>query len=116
MTQTLTNWKHLTHELGKLFAERADRRDKEGTFVFEHYEELKVHKFFSAAIPEELGGGGMSHSEMCDVLRTLARYCGSTALAVDAPTLDCCGRMAIQTQRRGDTDASEGRSRSTGSG
>jgi len=38
MTQTLTNWKHLTHELGKLFAERADRRDKEGTFVFEHYE------------------------------------------------------------------------------
>ena len=82
LTQTRTNWKQLTHELGKLFEARADRHDKDGTFVFEHYEELKVHKYFSAAIPEELGGGGVSHSEMCDILRIMAHYCGSTALAL----------------------------------
>ena len=82
MTQTRTNWKQLTHELGKLFAARADRHDKDGSFVFEHYEELKVHKYFSAAVPEEFGGGGVSHAEMCDMLRILAHYCGSTALAL----------------------------------
>jgi alkylation response protein AidB-like acyl-CoA dehydrogenase len=81
MTQTLTNWKQLTHDLGKLFAARADHHDKYGTFVFQHYEELKVHKYFSAAVPEELGGGGVSHSEMCNILRIMAQYCGSTALA-----------------------------------
>jgi alkylation response protein AidB-like acyl-CoA dehydrogenase len=81
MTSTLTDWKQLTHELGKTFAERADQYDKDGGFVFENYEDLKRHKYFSAAIPEELGGGGLTHSEMCNVIRIMAQYCGSTALA-----------------------------------
>ncbi|WP_276372779.1 acyl-CoA dehydrogenase family protein [Chryseolinea sp. H1M3-3] len=81
MTQTLTNWKELTHELGKSFEARAEQHDKDGKFVFQNYDELKKHKYFSAAIPEELGGGGASHSEMCDIIRIMAKYCGSTALA-----------------------------------
>ena len=81
MTATITNWKQLTHDLGKSFAARADQQDKDGTFVFENYEELKEHKYFSAAVPEELGGGGVSHSEMCTIIRIMAQYCGSTALA-----------------------------------
>jgi acyl-CoA dehydrogenase len=43
---------------------------------------LKEHKLLSAAVPSELGGGGATHSEICDVLRELAQYCGSTALAL----------------------------------
>jgi alkylation response protein AidB-like acyl-CoA dehydrogenase len=82
MTQTLTDWKKLTQELGKLFAVRADQHDKFGTFVFQHYEELKVHRYFSAMIPEDLGGSGVSHSEMCNIIRVLAQYCGSTALSL----------------------------------
>lgn len=82
MTQTQTDWKKLTRDLGKLFSARADQHDKFGTFVFQHYEELKLHRYFSAAVPEELGGGGVSHSEMCDILRILAHYCGSTALSL----------------------------------
>lgn len=78
---TLTDWKQLTHDLGKVFAQRASKNDKEGRFVFENYSELKALKYFSAAIPEELGGGGVSHSEMCDIIRVMAHYCGSTALA-----------------------------------
>lgn len=82
MTQTQTDWKKLTQDLGKLFAARADQHDKFGTFVFQHYEELKVHRYFSASVPEEFGGGGVSHSEMCDILRIMAHSCGSTALAL----------------------------------
>ena len=37
---------------------------------------------FSALVPEDLGGGGVPHGEMCDFLRDLAHYCGSTALAL----------------------------------
>lgn len=81
MTSTLTNWKQLTHDLGKSFATRADQYDKDGKFVFKNYEELKAHKYFSAAVPEEFGGGGMSHAEMCAMIKTMATYCGSTALA-----------------------------------
>jgi alkylation response protein AidB-like acyl-CoA dehydrogenase len=81
LTQLLTDWKQLTVDLGKIFETRADQHDKEATFVFQNYEALKEHKYFSAAIPEELGGGGVSHSEMCHIIKTLATYCGSTGLA-----------------------------------
>lgn len=80
IASTRTDWVQLTHELGKSFAARADQADREGSFVFENYEELKANKYFSAAIPAELGGGGLSHAEMCDVIRIIAQYCGSTAL------------------------------------
>lgn len=76
-----TDWVKLTHRLGKEFERRAAASDQNGTFVFENYEQLKEHRFFSAMIPEELGGGGLSHAGMCQIIRTLAHYCSSTALA-----------------------------------
>ncbi|MCO6491688.1 MAG: acyl-CoA/acyl-ACP dehydrogenase [Phaeodactylibacter sp.] len=75
------DWQAMMHELGKDFAGRAGHYDQTGTFVFENYGQLKTHRFFSAMIPEELGGGGISHAEMCDIIRIMAHYCGSTALA-----------------------------------
>lgn len=81
-TQTsAASWIERATNLGAEFETRATRHDKEGTFVSENYDQLKKDKFFSAAIPVELGGGGLSHAEMCDVIRTIGRYCGSTALA-----------------------------------
>ena len=77
-----TSWVELTQTLGKTFAENASRHDAEGTFVFENYKILKEHYFFSAMIPVEFGGGGISHAEMCDIIRILAHSCGSTALAL----------------------------------
>lgn len=79
-TTSFTDWTQL-HNLGKSFASKADQLDKYGTFVFENYEQLKKHRYFSAAVPEELGGGGVSHEEMCEMIRIMAHYCGSTALA-----------------------------------
>ncbi len=79
--QQTSNFIDIAHELGKTFASRAEQKDRDGQFVFENYQDLKEHQFFSAAIPLELGGGGLSHDEMCDVIKTFAHYCSSTALA-----------------------------------
>lgn len=80
-TATQTNWIQLTHTLGKEFQKRAEENDKNGLFVFENYKQLKKHKFFSAAIPSQLGGAGLTHKEMCQIIRAIGHYCGSTALA-----------------------------------
>jgi len=68
--------------LGPKFAERIRELDAADAFVTENYEELKKAKVFSAQVPEDLGGGGVSHSDMCAFIRRLAHYCSSTALAV----------------------------------
>jgi acyl-CoA dehydrogenase len=40
----------------------------------------------TAGLPAELGGGAVEHSELGEMLRVLARYCGSTALALSMHT------------------------------
>lgn len=78
---TDVNCVELTHTLGRDFEKRASDYDESGSFVFDNYKQLREHKYFSVAIPEELGGGGLSHAEMCDVIHIIAHYCSSTALA-----------------------------------
>jgi alkylation response protein AidB-like acyl-CoA dehydrogenase len=79
--QTTEKWLNQLHKLGPEFESRTAEHDSDESFVSENYAALKEHGFFAAAIPEELGGGGVSHSAMCDLLRTMAQYCSSTALA-----------------------------------
>lgn len=67
--------------LGPSFADRALAHDAAGTFVVQNYADLKQHHFFSAGVPTELGGGGLSYAELCQMLRELAHFCPSTALA-----------------------------------
>lgn len=76
-----TNWRALINEIGRDFANRAARYDQTGAFAIENYEQLKANRCFSAMIPKELGGGGLSHAEMCNIIRLIAHYCSSTALA-----------------------------------
>lgn len=76
-----TNWVSLTHTLGKTFAERAAHYDNSGEFVHENYKQLKAHDYFSILIPKEFGGAGLPYSEVCDIIRIMGQYCGSTALA-----------------------------------
>lgn len=80
------NLADLMHELGPEFAARAARYDSEDLFVAENYADLKKHGVMAAGLPAELGGGGAEHSELGEMLRVLARYCGSTALAVSMHT------------------------------
>lgn len=76
-----TGWAAKILSLGAEFEKAAEDNDLHDRFVAKNYESLKEQGFFAAIIPEKLGGGGVSHSEMCDLLRLLGRSCGSTALA-----------------------------------
>ena len=59
MTQTATGtWIELAHRLGKEFAAEAEAHDEADSFVVNNYARLKECRVFSAAIPEEFGGGG----------------------------------------------------------
>jgi alkylation response protein AidB-like acyl-CoA dehydrogenase len=78
-TQNLTD---ITKLLINKFADRAGTYDREGRFVEENYQDLRENRFFAALVPEEFGGSGVSHGEMCDVLRIIAQSCSSTALAL----------------------------------
>jgi alkylation response protein AidB-like acyl-CoA dehydrogenase len=76
----------LMRELGPEFAARAARCDSDDLFVADNYADLKKHGVLPAGLPAELGGGGAEHSELAEMLRVLARYCGSTALALSMHT------------------------------
>src|SRR5689334_14839962 len=80
------HWAELMHTLGPRFAERAHRCDENDTFVAENFAELKDRGVLAAGVPVELGGGGASFPELCQMLRTLAGYCGSTALTLSMHT------------------------------
>src|SRR5689334_6669500 len=76
----------LMHRLGPEFAARAGHSDNEDLFVAENYVALKNHGVLRAGLPVELGGGGAEHRELGEMLRVLARHCGSTALALSMHT------------------------------
>ena len=67
--------------LAPAFAARAAQFDENDEFVADNYAELKASGLVAAGVPHELGGLGMELDELCEMLRTLARSCPSTALA-----------------------------------
>ena len=72
--------------LGPTFAERAVQHDADDSFVLENYADLRGARIFAAGVPAELGGGGANHWELSMMLRELAHYCSSTALALSMHT------------------------------
>src|SRR5262249_45622214 len=84
--QSRDHWISIVRELGPAFAARAAAHDGDDSFVADNYKDLRARRLFSAGVPAELGGGGASQAELADVLRTLATYCSSTALALSMHT------------------------------
>jgi acyl-CoA dehydrogenase len=80
------DWVSLANELGQDFAARAAEHDRDDSFVAENYAALRERNAFAAGVPSELGGGGASHAELCQMIRALARHCGSTGLAFSMHT------------------------------
>ena len=76
------HWVALMHELGPAFAERAVQCDVGDFYVAGNFSELKAKGVLAAGVPAELGGGGATYPELCEMLRVLGRYCGSTALTL----------------------------------
>jgi alkylation response protein AidB-like acyl-CoA dehydrogenase len=68
-------------ELAPAFAASAAQHDAADSFVAENFQRLKAAGLAAIAVPSELGGGGASLPELCEMLRVIARSCGSTALA-----------------------------------
>jgi len=79
-------WVASVQTAGERFAARAATYDADDSVVLENYAELKSMGAFAASIPSELGGGGASYHEIAEMLRSLARHCGSTALALSMHT------------------------------
>lgn len=75
------DYTQIVHMLGKEFAARASAADENDSFVSENYAVLKASGLIEAGVPVELGGGGADIAELAAMLRNMAHYCGSTALA-----------------------------------
>lgn len=79
-------WQDIVAELAPRIAKRAAQVDADDTFVAENYADLKSTGLVAAGVPDELGGMGATHAELCEMLRRLAMACGSTALAFSMHT------------------------------
>jgi acyl-CoA dehydrogenase len=75
------DWVARAREIGPQLAEWSAGHDAEGTFAKESFALLTEKRFFSMAVPAQLGGGGATHGELCETIRELGRSCGSTALS-----------------------------------
>lgn len=73
----------LDSELLERFAERAPTYDRENRFFHEDFDELREIGYLTIAVPEELGGAGMSLADVCRLQRQLGYHAASTALAVN---------------------------------
>lgn len=72
--------------LAPILAERAAAIDANDGFVGENYALLREAGLIEAGVPAELGGGGADIAELAEMLRIMARACGSTALAFSMHT------------------------------
>lgn len=81
-----TNVVETARQLAPKLAARAAEIDQNDRFVSENYSLLKEAGLVEAGVPHELGGGGAEIAELAEMLRVLARACGSTALAFSMHT------------------------------
>lgn len=64
------------------FAERAAKHDREGSFPFRNFEEMREAGYLAAAVPAEYGGDGQELTAVTLAQLAIARGDGSTALSV----------------------------------
>ncbi|HEX2910179.1 MAG TPA: acyl-CoA dehydrogenase family protein [Chloroflexia bacterium] len=69
-------------ELADLFGSRAEAHEKNGTFPYENYNDLRRSGYHLSSVPKEYGGWGCSIGEITRAQVRLGEGCGSTALVV----------------------------------
>lgn len=72
----------LSDRLAAKFAERAAKHDREGSFPFDNFADLRRAGYLKLTVPKEYGGEEISLYEMVLAQERLGRGDGSTALAV----------------------------------
>jgi alkylation response protein AidB-like acyl-CoA dehydrogenase len=70
----------LAESLGPAFASRAEKYDRDASFPFENYAELRKAGLLGLCVPEKFGGMGADLRTYALVSATLGKYCGATAL------------------------------------
>ncbi|MEO8202871.1 MAG: acyl-CoA dehydrogenase family protein [Betaproteobacteria bacterium] len=70
----------IAEELGPAFAARAERYDREASFPFENYADLRKAGLLGLCVPERYGGHGADLRTYSIVSATLGKFCGATAL------------------------------------
>src|SRR3712207_5912867 len=69
------------------FAPRADRYDREASFPFEDYADLRDSGLLALCVPERYGGLGADFETYCLVAEQIARGNASTALTYNMHAL-----------------------------
>ncbi len=62
------------------FAPRAAQYDRDASFPFENYADLRAARLTALCVPERYGGLGADFTTYCLVSAELGRWCGATAL------------------------------------
>src|SRR3954469_23270233 len=71
----------LAHELGRTkFAPRAAQWDREASFPFANYNDLRASGLLSICVPKSSGGLGADYATYMMVAAEIGRFCGATAL------------------------------------
>lgn len=83
LTERQKNFVALADSLSQVFRDRAATHDRENSFPFDNYEDLRASGLLNLSVPEELGGMGATQAEIIPVLEHLAAGDGATALAVN---------------------------------
>jgi len=76
----------IARELGPNLVRSDTACADEDQFVAENFARLRASALLQAGVPTDLGGGGADVDALAEMLRTLARHCGSTALAFSMHT------------------------------
>lgn len=87
--------------LADRFAERAPEHDRDATFPFENYDDMREAGYLGLTVPEELGGRGATLLELILCQERLAMGDGATALAVNMH-VSPIGQLASLWRARGD--------------
>jgi len=77
-------------KLGPGFAARAERYDRDASFPFENYDELRREGLLGISVPARYGGLGADFESYCLVSAEIGRYCGATALTFN---MHACSAM-----------------------
>ena len=85
-------------ELAQRFAGRAERHDREGSFPFENFDDLRAAGFLALALPPELGGAGMTIHDFCLLQEALGQGCGATALGTNMHWYNLGGGLHLLTE------------------
>jgi alkylation response protein AidB-like acyl-CoA dehydrogenase len=103
----------LAAALGPVFEERAAGYDRDATFPFENFDDLRERGLLGLCVPVEYGGMGATLADYARVSAEIGRHCGATALTFNMhnATMLWTGQVADLLDFNADTRSTHERRR-----